>query len=372
MFSKFKSNLFLRIIVFALIAYTVFAMNFTVSRLYYDTRLERGLRQLGIENTLLYVEPREVQIYESSIYDYCAERLDGIDGVQALVRNTLYGSDTTDIFHLITSSIYTSAVTMPMYKGRWFDSVETQDKVFPSVISYDLRTQYSVGDIFEFDEYQLRVVGIAQKGVYLPTNQNGGMMLNLNELLRNDKSFVIIQDENKEYSLDMCFSIVLEPHSNAADVAEKCRNALHNVANVFTYPELMARSEDYNGELIHMQGTVFIVMAMLSLIGAAACNLLLTLSDVRLFAIYYANGFSWESGLFLTVFQNMFFLLLPTILGLAVYYIQMIFMSSQNLTSSVWNWVISGVFVIVLLIITSILPVLTLRKNSPMNIIRKM
>jgi len=374
--SKFRSNLFIRILVFILIGYTVFTLNFTISRWYYNTSLVRGLTQLGIEDTLLYVEPREKQAGESPAYDYCFEKLEGLAGVRGLVRNTLFGGGGDGSFTaenmLITSSIYTSAIKLPMYKGQWFGTMDMLNGTIPCVISYNLRGKYTIGEMYEYMGYTVRIIGIAAKGAYLPTNQSGGTMLNLNDILDRDNSFFIIQNDNDEFHLDVCYSIVLESGADVNIVVEQCRNVLHNVANVFTYTELLERSADYNNEIIHMQGLIFAVMSILSLIGAGTCNLLLTLSDKRIFSIYYVNGFSWESSLVLTVFQNIFFLILPTMLGLTVYNIMLVFMHDNNIASSMWNWAISGGFLLLLFILTSTLPIITLRKSSPLNTIRKL
>lgn len=372
MLSKSRSNLFIRLLVFVLIAYTVFTLNFTVARWYYDTTLTRALARLGIEDTLLYVEPREET---AATFEYCKEKAQDVDGVRGLVRNGLFGgesnmgNDFSADNYLIASPLYTEGLVMPMAQGEWFS--DTSKDVLECIVSYDFLDRYTIGEVYEFAGKPVRIVGITAKDVPLPTNQSGGTELNLNGMLRLGESFVIVQDMDG-LQTDVCFSIVLDQDANPDEVAERCRIALRNVANVFTYGDLLERSANSNGEVIRLQGLIFIVMAILSLIGAGTCNLLLTLSDRRIFAIYYANGFSWESGLLLTAFQNVFSLLLPVMLGMVVFYIAMIFMHAENITISMWNWSVSGAFLLILFVLTSILPILTLRKSSPLNTIRKL
>jgi hypothetical protein len=199
MLSKSKSNLFIRFLVFVLIAYTVFTLNFSVARWYYETTLIRALDQVNLVNTLLYVEPRESNTsIDSPVYTYCEEKLTGLPGVRGLVRNGLFGvgsnmgNDFSADNYLVVPPLYTKGLVMPMAQGEWFS--DTSNDVLECIVSYDFLNHYTIGEVYEFAGKPVRIVGITAKDVPLPTNQSGGTELNLNGMLRLNESFVIVQD----------------------------------------------------------------------------------------------------------------------------------------------------------------------------------
>jgi hypothetical protein len=373
-FSKLKDNWFLQLAIFVQIALAVFTLNCVMARISHLQRLEKFAKQTGLLENSLYVNVR-LDIDSSVAFSDSQNILKNFDCIEKYMRSSAYkigtGASIIADKYIDYDENFADTFHMPMYKGKWLNNVNLQNDVKPAIISYNLKDKYKIGDIFEILGNTYQICGIAAPNSYAYIFSGGGTMLSLDDTLLQKGSFVIMKNSSPK-SWNCNFAIKIKEGYDLEKSALECRNALRNIASVYSFQELLNKSMVQNNEVISMQSFTLAILIFLCLINVGAANLLYSLSDRKIFSLYFMHGLNWKQSFIITCYRNLFSLILPAITGFGAYIVFLHVMHATTLKHSNMNILYSLLLLLAIFILTSVLPLMKLRKTSPIEYIRRM
>lgn len=397
MFSNLKKDALHNIIMIVFVALSVFFMDITLSEFMHMNYINNAVKSCGLYEEYIYAEPPSKHIsgdgmdLHGALWDYEMETLerfrnDGVIEAWYMMDHTnepVTDSVNSDGEWFDRAECYyyprelANEISFPLSRGKWFDKYSDDDGIPPVIVGSDFALRFKVGEVVslyrpslkEYRDY--RVIGVLRRNTMLLRLGAGGSGMDLNSCFDSgDKcngSIIFCEDEiNDPYARGGV--IIKVPEENKQTVFDE----LADIGYMFSFKELSDTAEYNNRTLTEMQSVIFILMMIVCIAGVSSGNLLSTIACKKKYAVYFMCGMEWRTGMLITLAESVIKLVIPAGIGYAMFldwYGKNGF-ESMRLTEA--NVIVTVLFVGLIFLLTSLMPLLDIKKTAPVKIITEM
>ncbi len=379
-----RTDLLRNIIMVAFVGISVFLMNISLSRFMHQEYINSLVRDCGLYDNYIYSAPPDKEVYNSSdneinLGDAALKYIRGqlsalkkegkIDAFYASAFfNAPISNDINDrADYILYPKEFAVDVNFPVSSGEWFRTSLVDEEVIPVIIGGNLSARYRIGDkiSFPFLEKDAKIIGVLERNAMVLTLGAGGNGMNLNETFRTGNNMIIACVDEIDKGDDMGGTVIKVAPQFQHEVFER----ISDVSYTFTFMELSERAYEDNKLLTEMQSVVFVLMIIVCITGVSSGNLLETITCKKRYAIYFLCGMNWSICMRITFVESLIKLIIPSALG---YWGFLKWCSGQDfyaLRITGVNIIITIVLLVVVFFLTSLKPLLDIKKTSPVRII---
>lgn len=383
-FANFRKNIIHNMIMLVFVALSVFFMNLSLSEFMHQNYINNYVKECGLYDDYMYLtypdksafdgyDKREIWAKELSLLDKL--KSDGIienwylsDRANAPITDKQNGNgeyiDRAEVYSYPRELV--SDLRFPVSKGIWFDKYDFTDDVTPVVVGSDLKRRFKLGEKFTIynSDKEYLVIGVLERNAMLLVQGAGGNGMDLNSVFEIENNAIIeVTDE-----IDPLFShsaLIKTVNGNSEEVF----NALGGISYTFTFKELARSAYENNRFLTEMQTTLFVLMMVVCIAGVSSGNLLAAISRKKQYAVYFMCGMEWRSALWITVSEGVIKLILPAVIGYGMFMDWCVKQEYWQLRVTSENVIITIIFLAAIFLTTSLLPLLDIKRASPVKII---
>lgn len=397
MFSNLKKGALHNIIMIVFVALSVFFMDITLSEFMHMNYINNAVKNCGLYEEYIYAEPPSKHIVgdgmelTKSLWDYEMETLERFkeDGViEAWYSMNRCGEPITDSVNSEgewwdRAECYyyprelANAMSFPLSRGKWFDKYDEEDGIPPVIVGSDFARRFKVGEIVSLYRSSLkgyrdyRVIGVLQRNTMLLSLGAGGSGMDLNSCFdAGDKcngSIIFCEDEIND-SHARGGVIIKVSEENRQTVFDE----LADIGYMFSFKELSDTAEYNNGTLTEMQSVIFILMMIVCIAGVSSGNLLSTIACKKKYAVYFMCGMEWRTGVLITLAESVIKLVIPAGIGYVMFLDWYGKNGFKNMRLTEANVIVTVLFVGLIFLLTSLMPLLDIKKTAPVKIITEM
>ncbi len=384
--ANFKSGILHNIIMIVFVALSVFFMNLSLSEFMHQEYINNYVRECGLYEDYMYLtfpdksafndhdKRREIWAKELSLLDKL--KSDGIIEnwyLSTTVSSPITDKQNSDGEYTDRAKIYSyprelaSDLHFPVSNGIWFDKYDFTDDITPVVVGSDLKQRFKPGaefSIFNSDKKYL-VIGVLERNAMLLSQGAGGNGMDLNGVFNIANNAIIEAVDEIEEPLYSNSALIKPVRGNSGEVFR----ALGDISYIFTFAELAQRAYEDNRFLTEMQTTLFVLMMAVCIAGVSSGNLLSAISHKKRYAVYFMCGMEWSSALLITFAEDVIKLLLPAVLGYGMFMDWCVKRDYWQLRVTSVNVAVTIAFLAGIFLLTSLLPLLDIKRTSPVKII---
>lgn len=378
------------------VTFSVFLMNLSLSEFSYQEYLNNFIKECGLYDGYIYVDTpskeglktmegdRIISDRNSDAMAYAVNRLKEMQD-EGIIE-TMF---TTDHFYNHTGEIEETMIyppelvlnlKFPTTRGRWFSESDLKSEYTPIVLGYNYLRKHKIGDIitiehseivdkedgsYEIVEYSENcvVIGFLKQGALILITGAGGTDMGADQVFCRSDDTAIMASEN----------LGSRHHSYVIKVAAENRqrviDEIFDIAPCFTFERMANNTYEGNKQLTAMQSTVFFLMMLVCIAGVSSGNLLATIACKKKYAVYFMCGMNWRTGVFITLSESVLKLVIPAAAGYVMFEKWVIDHDyfAQRITAV--NPILTTVFLLAVFLLTSLVPLIDIKRTSPVKII---
>lgn len=381
--ANFRKDIIHNLAMLIFVALSVFFMNLSLSEFMHQNYINNYVKERGLYEDYMYLtypdkaafdgyDTREIWAKELSLLDKL--KSDGIiENWYLSVRANAPITDkqNSDGEYTDRAEVYSyprelaADLRFPVSKGIWFDKYDFSGEVTPVVVGSDLSRRFKVGEKFSLfnSDKEYLVIGVLERNAMLLVQGAGGNGMDLNSVFEVENNAIIEAVDE----IDPRFS----PHSaliktgNSGEVFK----ALGDISYTFTFKELAQSAYESNRFLTEMQTTLFVLMMVVCIAGVSSGNLLAAVSRKKQYAVYFMCGMEWRSALWITFSEGVIKLILPAVVGYGMFMDWCVKREYWQLRVTSVNVFVTMIFLAAIFLLTSLLPLLDIKRASPVKII---
>lgn len=253
-----------------------------------------------------------------------------------------------------------------MSTGVWFDKYKFNENVTPVVVGSDFKGRFKVGERISLfnPEKEYLVIGVLKRNAMVLSANSGGNGMSLNSVFEIGNNVIIAATDEIEETYSRG-ALVRSSLENRRYVFEK----LGDISYVFTFEKLAQKAYDDNRFLTEMQTTLFVLMLTVCIAGVSSSNLLATISCKKRYAIFFMCGMDWKTAVRITFTESVIKLILPAIIGYGLFINWCVEREYWQLRVTSMNVFVTIFFLAAIFLMTSLLPLLDIKRTSPVRII---
>lgn len=397
MFSNLKKDALHNIIMIVFVALSVFFMDITLSEFMHMNYINNAIKNCGLYEEYIYAEPPSKRVggdsaeLRQSLWSDEKETLerfksDGViegwymmdqtgEPISDRVNSEGDWYDRAECYYYPRELV--QEMRFPLSKGKWFDKYDYDDDIPPIIVGSDLAHRFKVGKVVSlyrsaFKEYrEYRVIGVLRRNTMLLSLGAGGSGMDLNSCFdagdECNRAIIFCEDEiDDPYSRGGVIIKVSEENK------QKVFDELADIGYMFTFKELSDAAEYNNRTLTEMQSVIFILMMIVCIAGVSSGNLLSTIACKKKYAVYFMCGMEWRTGVLITLAESVVKLVVPAGIGYAMFLDWYNKNGYQTMRLTEANIIITALFVGLIFLLTSLMPLLDIKKTAPVKIITEM
>ncbi|MDD4493536.1 MAG: hypothetical protein PHV32_04190 [Eubacteriales bacterium] len=356
----------------------LFIMNITIGIINNYSGLEQTVKNSGL------IDDYYLSLDNSDNVDYITQKLDGLAGLESIanIEYIRYGSR-HDV--IIADSEIVHEFQSPLSKGRWLGEQDYKletDYEIPVIVSDNLKDKYKYGEIYTFEIVlgnrpstkvilKIKPVGILRKPNYF-FSMTGNYMSNV---ISKDFNGIIIpyfSGLKELYEMPYNRSLLLIPHKNADDaLLESWESELSDIGKLDKIALLLQQYKENNKSVAVFFGSIGIVILVLTVVGLSGNSMLSIAYSEKLYAVYFMCGMKWRFGVLLTIIKNILLVLFPALLSMLCFLIFRNILPEFQMHISIGQILLSMGLCLFILLVSSIEPLISLIRRSPVSIIRR-
>ncbi|MDE7230369.1 MAG: ABC transporter permease [Oscillospiraceae bacterium] len=395
--SNLKKDAVHNLIMIVFVALSVFFMDITLSEFMHMNYINNAVKNCGLYEEYIYAAPPSKHIVgdgmdlHNSLWEYEKETLERFkrDGVievwYSMDRASELLSDHQNSEGLYDDRIISyhyprellNEMSFPLSRGKWFDKYESDDGIPPIVVGSDLASRFKVGEVVQIchgtwkETKNYRVIGVLRRNTMLLSLGAGGSGMDLNSCFDSgddcNGSIIFCDDEiNDPYAYGGVVIKVSEENR------QKVFDELADIGYMFSFKELSDAAEYNNRNLTEMQSVIFILMMIVCVTGVSSGNLLSTIALKKKYAVYFMCGMEWRTGVMISLAENVIKLVIPAGIGYAMFLDWYGKNGFENMRLTEANVIVTVLFVGLIFLLTSLMPLLNIKKTAPVKIITEM
>lgn len=276
--------------------------------------------------------------------------------------------------------------------GKWFDLNVNEGSAVPIVVSQN-PYGFKVGDKIQInifsdnndDILETEVVGILKEGTKVIgfSNSESGQydcrnaFVNYNYGIEQVPLFILRQKdlENKPIMVQMNGPAFITYSSDTADEVIESNNEIirkMGILNITPLDEMKSNSMDYIFSQIYTLLPILICILILTLVGAVSVSALSAKRQLKNYAIYYICGLKWRQCASINFFSALISISLSFILSIvSVAAIELTGLLKKTVIEfGVWQILSCIVIMIIYIILSVVLPISIIGKNTPNQVLK--
>lgn len=387
LFKLFKKNKIKNLIIVIQIIISVFACTFFIIPIVKSADTNKLIDKMDLESNIGFLEESiYIQMsspnYTNANYEKLKNYIKNIDGVESIgsVYSLLAVNQEFNTI-MYDNEIY-NTIKLPLSDGNWFQSDMEFNGEFPVIISDALKDIYPLNSEFELKidsiegnlkeiNIKCKVIGILKKLGYIylgGTNHSYPSVSDLFSKTTSSDKIIIVPNLFDEEPRYWAYKGMMIKCSNLENIANTIKTdgigELHNIN------ELKENEDDnviiYNEQKIYE----FILVFIFILISISGYNTLANLDYRRILTIYYINGMTWGKGIMLLTIRNFLLIMIPTIISSVISNI-IVCNAKTIYTFDIKNVYITVALYLIVFIITTLITILNLKKQKPIEVLRE-
>ncbi len=231
----------------------------------------------------------------------------------------------------------------------------------------DLKRRFKVGEKFSLfnSDKEYLVIGVLERNAMLLVQGAGGNGMDLNSVFEIENNAIIEAVDEIDPRFTSHSALIKTANGNSGEVFK----ALGDISYTFTFEELAQSAYENNRYLTEMQTTLFVLMMVVCIAGVSSGNLLSAISRKKQYAVYFMCGMEWRSALWITFSEGVIKLILPAAVGCGMFMDWCVKRDYWQLRVTSANVIITIIFLAAIFLMTSLLPLLDIKRTSPVRII---
>lgn len=388
-FGNFKRDMVGNIVTLIFVTLSVFLMNLSLSEFSHLRYSNNFIRECGLYDDYIYIAPPFKKVSQNDAMRYVSERLavlqeEGV--IKTMFAAVSYsapreqGNWEGDRWKVtIYPRTLTDNLAFPTSRGHWFRADDFNGDFLPIILGANFSARYRLGDVFTLpiitgaDDYtpnryeECRVVGFLKRGTKILRSGGSGSDMSTDQVFVNaDDQIIIAVDEPVVPSLPgYCVKV-------SAENAQRLIDEIFDIAPSFTFKAMADEAYEQNRLLTAMQSTVFFLMMIVCVTGVSSGNLLGAASCKKRYAVYFMCGMPWKQGIRVTVTESVIKLIVPSAVGYAMFLDWCGKHAFDNTRVTELNVIVTVLFLTVVFLATSLLPLLDIGRTAPVKIITEM
>lgn len=395
MLGNLRRDLLHNAVMFVFVGLSVFFMNITLSEFMHLNYINNAIKSCGLYEEYIYAEPPSKRFggdnapSREELWSYEQETLERLlhNGVieewiimdrsnePISLRENSDGElcDRAKCYYYPRGLL--NEIHFPLSRGKWFDKYDGEAP--PIIVGSDFAGRFKIGEVVSLYRYsengykEYRVIGVLKRNTMLLSLGAGGSGMSLNSCFDDggdcNKSIIFCVDEIEDkYARGGVIIKATEENKQAVF------DELADIGYMFTFRELSDAAEFNNRTLTEMQSVIFALMLIVCIAGVSSGNLLSTIASKKKYAVYFMCGMEWKTGVLITVAEGVIKLIFPSLIGYAMFlkWFEENGYETMRLTEA--NVIITVLFVGLIFLLTSLLPLVEIHKTEPVKIITEM
>lgn len=200
------------------------------------------------------------------------------------------------------------------------------------------------------------------------TADGGGNGLDLNDFFETKNNVIIIGGGERTDDYYIGGTVIKAASQYQQTVLDK----LSDISYTFTFKVLSDTAYESNRLITEMQTIVFVLMMVVCIAGVSSGNLLATISCKKRYAIYFMCGMEWKTGFWITFAESLIKLATPASIGYTASYRWAVDRDFYALRVTEINIIMTVIFIVVIFLLTSLMPLYNIKRTSPVKILSEM
>lgn len=398
MLGNLKRDTLHNIVMFVFVTLSVFFMDITLSEFMQMNYINNAIKSCGLYEEYIYAEPPNKLIggdntpSQEVLWNYERETIERLQHNGVIEDWFMMDRSNEPISDRVNSDgeFYdramcyyyprglTDEIHFPLSRGKWFDKYhDDNDDIPPIIVGSDLAGKYKVGKVVSLYRYsekayrEYRVIGVLKRNTMLLRLGDGGSGMDLNSCF----------DDGGDCNRSIIFSFdeIDDPYARGGVIikaSEENKQAvfdeLADIGYMFTFKELSDAAERNNRTLTEMQSVIFALMMIVCVAGVSSGNLLSTIACKKKYSVYFMCGMEWKTGVLITLTEGVIKLIIPAAMGYAMFLKWFEGNGYETMRLTEANIIITVLFVGIIFLLTSLLPLIEIKKTAPVRIISEM
>lgn len=387
LFKLFKKNIFKNFIIAIQISLSVFACTFFIIPIVKSIDTNNLVNNMNLEeNIAFFSESTHVQLssenYTFDKYEKLKEYMNNIDGIESIgsVYSLLAINEQLNV--IMYDQEVCDTIKLSLSEGEWFTKDLNSNNEVPVIITRKLKNKYQLNSTFELSldaqdgiEKELKitckVIGILKDGAYIYSGGSSHSDPSISDLFTktsNNDEIIILPNQFKEKPRYWAFRGMLVKYEDFQKASNKIKESGIGEINKVDF----LKNNEVDNVLIYNEQKIyeFIIIFIFILISISGYNTLANLEYRRLLTIYFINGITWKKGITLLTIRNLILIIVPTILASIISNI-IVCNVKTIYTFDVKNIVITSIIYLLIFIITTLITIISLRKQRPIEILKE-
>lgn len=383
-FANLKRDALHNIIMIIFVTLAVFFMDISLSRFMHMKYINNFVNDCGLYENYIYIAPPSKSVYSqltatNYIYEQLEQmRSEGIinDYFSAMEYHAPLYPESPYENHVkfkIYQREFALDINFPVSRGRWFNESDFESEYTPVVLGCNYIGKFKLGDIVplwvesaESDRgfVDCKVIGFLARDTMILQTGSSGSDMSTDMLFEIGNDTIIASVEHlTEYG--RFGTVVKASPQNQQTVLD----AVCDITETFTFRYMADNSYEDNKIMTEMQSVIFILMMIVCIAGVSSGNLLATIACKKKYAIYFMCGMDWKTGVRITLAESVIKLVLPAIIGYTMFMRWCVKWDYWQLRVTSVNVIVTVIFIAVIFLLTSLMPLLDIKRTSPVKII---
>lgn len=278
-----------------------------------------------------------------------------------------------------------SSTFLPLAKGTWLQPDISSEGPIPVVISSDFAKLYDVGDVIPVEvasyisatsqQFLIEVAGILGKSSNYLSGSYWGTTMGLESIYRPAERIMIIPLNRPEFAelpllYERGFFLFVDEDSDFTQTYNVWSEHLTDLVSMAPLAEMAQNHIEQIRYPITMYTSILVVLFFLALGGLGGNNALMLLGFRKEGSVYFTCGCKWSWCVIMLMIQNFLVLLIPTVVSFVIL-TNFPELFNDFMPFSTSNYLYSVLVIFFIYIVTSLDPLLSLAKESPISIIRR-
>ncbi len=399
-----RSMLLHNIIMMVFTAAAVLMMNVSLARLIYQDYIINLAKDSGLYDTYMYCDAslndrftndhesdkdfneRRHQYFDEQLEKLKTDgvidnyyRLSGYGSVPITIRQNAQGEYDDRVQVRYYPPEYLKDVKFPVSKGKWFSEFDFDGAdTVPVVIGSGLSGRFRIGDHIDFpldedDNNDYVVIGVLKRGTRIAPSGTSGSAMSLDMLFTIGDDVMMIGGEEPNSYYSSHDPVLIK--TRGGNSMNKVFDALEDVSYVFTFAEMEDNYRETQALVTEMVTTLFLLMIVACVAVVSSGNLLGTISCKKRYAVYFLCGMDWKTGFAASLAECALKLVIPGAAGclLAMKACVSDAIGMDDVTRfGALNFIVTAAMLAAVFLLTSLKPLLDIKRTSPARIISEM
>lgn len=399
-FMNLKERFFVYIILAAQTFVAIFTINLSLGQMQYYRYPYSFISKSDLKNAVyMYLKTPERAYQDNKNTEYTLktyiQKLSNVKHISSIEQTVLkiepinipsnINSDHNYINIHMYDDFLLNTLDSALSQGKWSDIWSESKDLNYVIISSSLEKYFKIGDELtariqgKSGEQQIRIkiIGVLKNSNYILNLSRGGDALNLSSILGKCEDLIISRqlrtiEGNIVEGTSLPGKILYMNDLNAKNqTITQWKEVLNDIGWVNSIEEMAEQQKKLIKNKMVQQMTINIILLLLVVAGLGGNNILMTYRQMKVFSLYYLCGAKWRTCMLINSIANIVIILIPSALAYLILLLQTNAGRYSNVILSIYNLIISVLFILILYFTSSVFVLIKLYRSSPIMALRR-